>query len=44
LGALKEELFALETDRLQGKIGEDEYLQQKAAVELILRRALQRSA
>jgi hypothetical protein len=42
LGALKEELFALETDHLQGKISEDEYVQQKAAVELILRRALQR--
>ena len=39
---LKEELFALETDRLQGHIGEPEYMQQKAAIELILRRALGR--
>jgi hypothetical protein len=42
LQVLKEELFALETDRLQGHIGEPEYLQQKAAIELILRRALGR--
>jgi hypothetical protein len=39
---LKEELFALETDKLQGHIGEIEYAQQKAALELILRRALGR--
>jgi hypothetical protein len=44
LQVLKEELFALETDRLQGHIGEAEYAQQKAAIELILRRALQRGA
>jgi hypothetical protein len=42
LQVLKEELFSLETDRLQGHIGEAEYAQQKAAIELILRRALQR--
>ncbi|MGA8938730.1 MAG: hypothetical protein WB439_06150, partial [Acidobacteriaceae bacterium] len=39
---LKEELFTLETDHLQGHLGEAEYLQNKAAIELILRRALQR--
>jgi hypothetical protein len=44
LQALKEELFALETDRLQGHIAESDYLEQKAAIELILRRALNRAA
>jgi len=43
LQVLKEELFALETDRLQERITEPDYLQQKAALELILRRALGRS-
>jgi hypothetical protein len=42
LAAMKEELFALETDRLQDKLSESEYLEQKAALEVILRRALQR--
>jgi hypothetical protein len=40
LHVLKDELFALETDRLQGHISEADYVQQKAAVELVLRRAL----
>jgi hypothetical protein len=43
LQVLKEELFALETDRLQERIPEPEYVQQKAALELILRRALGRN-
>jgi hypothetical protein len=42
LAAMKEELFALETDRLQGKLTESEYLEQKAALEVVLRRALMR--
>jgi hypothetical protein len=42
LAALKEELFALETDRLQNRIDEPAYLELKAALELILRRALNR--
>ncbi len=42
LAAMKEELFALETDRLQDKLSESEYLEQKAALEVVLRRALQR--
>jgi hypothetical protein len=41
---LKEELFGLETDRLQGLVSEAEYANSKAAIELILRRALQRGA
>jgi hypothetical protein len=43
LAALKEELFALETERLQGHIDEGAYLEAKAALELILRRALKRA-
>jgi hypothetical protein len=44
LQALKEEMFALETERLQGQITESHYAEQKAALELILRRALGRAA
>jgi hypothetical protein len=43
LHTLKEELFALETDRLQQRIPESEYLEQKAALETVLRRALART-
>ncbi|HEY2040122.1 MAG TPA: carboxypeptidase regulatory-like domain-containing protein, partial [Edaphobacter sp.] len=39
---LKEELFALETDRLGGRLGEAEYAEQKAALEVVLKRALSR--
>jgi len=42
LSAMKDELFALETDRLQGRLTESEYLEQKAALEVVLRRALMR--
>jgi hypothetical protein len=42
LAAMKEELFALETDRLQGRLSENEYVEQKAALEVVLRRALLR--
>jgi 5-hydroxyisourate hydrolase-like protein (transthyretin family) len=40
LAALKEELFTLETDHLQGRLTDAEYEQQKQALELVLRRAL----
>jgi hypothetical protein len=43
LAAMKEELFALETERLQKRITEEEYLEHKAALEKVLRRALNRS-
>jgi len=43
LASLKEEMFTLETDRLQNRISESDYAAQKVALELILRRALQRS-
>jgi hypothetical protein len=42
LAALKDELFALETDHLQGRLTDGEYEQQKQALELVLRRALAR--
>jgi hypothetical protein len=44
LATLKEELFALETERLEGKLSEEVYQQQKSALEVVLRRALSRSA
>ena len=43
LAALKEELFALETDRLAGHLDEPAYAEQKAALEVVLRRALKRT-
>ncbi len=43
LQALKEEMFALETDHLQQRVSDEDYVAQKAALELVLRRALQRS-
>ncbi|MBN9614106.1 MAG: hypothetical protein BGO25_18550 [Acidobacteriales bacterium 59-55] len=43
LAALKEELFSLEADKLQGRVTDAEYAEQKAALEVVLRRALQRS-
>jgi hypothetical protein len=43
LAALKDELFALETDKLQGKLDEAAYQQQKSALEVVLRRALSRN-
>ena len=42
LTTLKEELFAVETDRLEGRLGEAEYAEQKAALEVVLKRALSR--
>ena len=44
MAALKEELFTLETERLEGKLSESEYAEQKAALETVLRRALSRQA
>lgn len=42
LAAMKEELFVLETDKLQGRLSETEYEAQKSALETVLRRALVR--
>ncbi len=43
LAVLKEEIFSLETDKLQGKVTDADYAQTKAALELILGRALKKS-
>jgi hypothetical protein len=40
--ALKEELFALETERIEGKISQPEYDRIKVALETVLQRALSR--
>ena len=42
--ALKEELFLLETERLQGRVDEPAYRDTRAALELILGRVLRRAA
>ena len=42
LTTLKDELFAVETDRLEGRLNEAEYSEQKAAIEVVLKRALAR--
>lgn len=43
LNALKEELFALESEKLSGTLSAEEYATQKAALETVLKRALTRS-
>jgi hypothetical protein len=43
LEALKEELFQLETERLQGKISDSDYRQAKAALDLTMKRAISRA-
>src|ERR1035437_10085570 len=42
MNVLKEELFALESDKIAGKISPVEYAEQKAALETVLKRALKR--
>jgi hypothetical protein len=44
LAALKDELFQLETERLEGKISDAEYAEHKSALEVLLKRALAREA
>lgn len=44
LDVMKEELFQLETERLQGKISDPEYQQAKAALDLTIKRALARQS
>lgn len=43
LNALKEELFALESEKIAGTLQPEEYAEQKAALETVLKRALKRS-
>jgi hypothetical protein len=42
LAALKDELFTLESERLEGKLTDAEYAELKSALEVVLRRALAR--
>jgi hypothetical protein len=42
LSSLKDELFAIETERLEGRLNDAEYAEQKAALETVLKRALAR--
>ena len=42
LVALKEELFTLETDRMQGRVNENEYAELKQALDVLIRRSLTR--
>lgn len=44
LNALKEELFALESEKLSGTIEASEYEHQKSALEVVLKRALKRNS
>jgi len=43
LNVLKEELFALESERIAGTLAQGEYAEQKAALEIVLKRALKKS-
>jgi Carboxypeptidase regulatory-like domain len=43
LNALKEELFSLETEKLNGTLSPEEYAEVKPALEVVLKRALKRS-
>jgi hypothetical protein len=43
LNALKEELFTLESDKIAGKVTPAEYAEVKAALEIVLKRALKRN-
>ncbi len=44
LNALKDELFALESEKLSGKLKPEEYTEAKAALETVLKRALRRTS
>lgn len=44
LSALKDELFALESEKLSGTITADEYTSQKTALETVLKRALKKDS
>ena len=42
LSVLKEEMFALESEKIHGSVGDEEYTRVKAALETVLKRALNR--
>src|SRR4029077_16013965 len=43
LEALKDELFQLETDRLNGKVSDEEYEKSKAGLDALMRRQLKKT-
>jgi hypothetical protein len=43
LDALKDELFQLETDRLQGKISQQDYTTAKAGLDMLFRRHMKKA-
>jgi len=43
LNVLKEELFALESEKVAGALADGEYAETKAALEIVLKRALKRN-
>jgi len=43
LDAIKEELFQLERERVEGKLSQDEYEGSKASLETLLRRHLKKN-
>jgi hypothetical protein len=43
LNVIKEEMFALESEKIHGTVSAEEYAQTKAALETVLKRALKRS-
>jgi len=44
LNALKEEMFALESERINGTLTPEDYAETKAALEIVLKRALKRTS
>ena len=44
LNAIKEEMFALESEKIHGSVSAEEYAQTKAALETVLKRALKSSS
>jgi hypothetical protein len=44
LAALKEELFTLESEKIAGTLSVTDYAEQKAALEVVLKRALKRNS
>ena len=44
LNALKEELFALESEKIAGTLSPEDYAETKAALEIVLKRALKRAS
>jgi len=44
LNALKEEMFALESEKISGTVNAKEYAEAKAALETVLKRALKRNS